>query len=70
MSIYPLKDAKLLHALVSKHSQYFIIKDILLYSDITEVKLLENTEIEYLIEILQDIYVENVKEDEYYDQNY
>lgn len=65
MCIYPQKDAKLLKALVSKHSQYFVIKDVLLYSDITEVKLLENHEIEYLIEMLQDIYVSNVKEEEY-----
>lgn len=62
--MYPLKHAKLLRALVSHHGQYFVIKEILLCSDITEYKLLDNTEIEYLIEMLQDIYIENYKQEE------
>lgn len=62
--MYPIKHAKLLRALVAHHGQYFVIKEILLCSAITEYKLLDNTEIEYLIEMLQDIYVYNYKEDE------
>lgn len=63
--MYPLKHANLLRALVAQHSQYSVIKEILLCSDITEYKLLDNDEIGYLIEMLQDIYIENVKEEEY-----
>lgn len=63
--MYPIKHAKLLRALVANHSQYAVIKEILLCTDCTEYKLLDNTEIEYLIEMLQDIYVQNYKDDEY-----
>jgi hypothetical protein len=62
--MYPENDARLLKALVAKHSQYSVIKEILLCSDITEYIVLENGEIERLIQLLQDIYLENIKDEE------
>lgn len=63
--MYPEKDYRLLQALVAKHGLYSIIKEILQLDDITEYQLLEICQIERLIETLQNIYVEIIKDEEY-----
>lgn len=62
--MYPQRDAKMLRALVAKHSQYSVIMEALFLKDITEYNLLDNDEIDRLIEVLKDIYIENIKDED------